>query len=178
MLSVPVFVEGCNMIILGYRRQYVLFFVGEEKFDWNDVWELNPDWFRWAKILYYVQDSDVVHRLGWHTGRERLLITLWYHNQKWGKSLVVHHYQVQVVLSKWLPCYGQPLLSCWFPVVFGLGPRRLLAPMQRSPICRKRTFLQQLTFSRNPLLVLWWGRRKIDSPNHSWFTFYLRTSEV
>jgi len=53
-----------------------------------------------------------------------------------------------------------------------------LAPMQRSPSCRKRTFLQQLTFSRNPLLVLWWGRRKTESPNHSWFTFYLHTSEV
>jgi len=52
-----------------------------------------------------------------------------------------------------------------------------LAPMQRSPSCRKKAFLQQLTFSRNPLLVLWWGRRKTESPNHSWFTFYLRTSE-
>ena len=29
-----------------------------------------------------------------------------------------------------------------------------LAPMQRSPSSRKRAFLQQLTFSRNPLLVL------------------------
>jgi len=53
-----------------------------------------------------------------------------------------------------------------------------LAPLQRSPSCRKRTFLQQLTFSRNPLLVLWWDRRKTESPNHSWFTFYLRTSKA
>jgi hypothetical protein len=97
----------------------------------------------------------------------------------WGKARktsvrVAEQPQDYSLAPTWLSFEGQPRLACWSSVHLGYSSQPLVGA-SAFQVAVLRGSPQQLTSSRNSRSVLWYVRRKMQSPNPREFACFQRT---